>query len=444
MTDSNANNDNQDRLAQLRADVERLVTEAREMAEGRTAGDMTAEELARLEEIDQLVDHYQEQITARERLGRLTATRETGNPTRRSAPSGAQDNSARTVRDRRCGFAHFGEYAQALIQDARGGADPRLAQLAATTYSSEGVGADGGYLVPPDFMDRVMSYVGDQASLYSRCQRTPANYAINWPVDENPPWSSSGPQAYWEGEAASLTASKVNVRSAGQKLNKLTALCPVTDELLDDAPQMGAYLETVIARRLRWKVDFAILQGTGVGMPLGLLNAGATKTVAKEGSQTADTVTDGNIFAMWNGVFGDFRGNAIWIANQDIETQLMTMVVAGSSSDVPVWLPAGSPFANLASAPNGTLFGRPLLYHQACETLGDKGDLFFADLSQYLIAEKTPGPQFATSIHLYFDQGLQAVRATWRLTGMPLFSTTISARDGSATYSPFCVLAERA
>ena len=128
--------------------------------------------------------------------------------------------------------------------------------------------------------------------------------------------------------------------------------------------------------------------------------------------------------------------------NQDIEPQLFKMVVAGTSSDIPVWLPPGQN-NSLANAPNGTLMGRPILPHQACETLGDHGDILFCDMSQYLIGYKTAGPNFSTSIHLYFDQGLTAVRATWRLTGMPKWSTTIAARDGSATYSPFVSLAER-
>ena len=147
---------------------------------------------------------------------------------------------------------------------------------------------------------------------------------------------------------------------------------------------------------------------------------------------------------MWAACWGEFRGNATWLLNQDVEPQLFAMVVAGSSSDVPVWLPAGSPMSNLANAPNGTLLGRPIVPHQACETLGDHGDILLCDLRQYIIGYKTAGPQFASSIHLYFDYGMTAVRATWRLAGMPKGSTTIAARDGSATYSPFVSLAERA
>jgi HK97 family phage major capsid protein len=443
--------DSQDRIAQLRGKVEKLVAEAKKLAEGRKAADMSAEDISRLEEIDSEVTFLREQLQARERLLRLTAEPQDGEPEprRRTGPlPDAQNRAARpaALRDPTAGFAHMGDFALACVRASQPQAqlDQRLAQMAPTTYSTEGTGADGGYLIPPEFSLRVMDYINEQSSLYSMVDKTPVNHALNWPVDEEAPWSSSGPQAYWEGEADQYTESKLKIRTAGMRLNKLVALCPVSDELMGDAPQLGAYLQSVISKKLRWKVDDAILNGTGVGMPLGILNAPCLKTVAKEGSQTATTVNSSNVFKMYQALWGDYRPSAVWLYNQDVEVQLYTMVVAGASSDVPVWLPAGSPYANLAAAPNGTLFGRPVYPHQGCQTLGAEGDIYFADMGQYIIGYKTAGPAFAESMHLYFDYGLTAVRATWRLAGMPKWSTTIAANNGSATYSPFVSLAVRA
>jgi len=438
-------NEEQDRLSQLRANLEKLRGEAKAIAEGRQAAEMSADDIARLEEIESQVDYTSQQIEARERIGRLTAepTHQAQGSQRRTAPLLAAGSSQRSL-DPRCGFLHFGDFAQAIAMAGTPQAqiDPRLAQMAPSTYSVEGVGADGGYAVPPEFSATIMKYVGEEGSLYERVDKTPVNNHLNWPVDEESPWSTSGPQAYWEGEGDLYTQSKVKLRTAGVRLNKLVALCPVTDELLEDAPQLATYLTSVISSKLRWKVDFAILQGTGAGMPLGILKAPCLKTIAEESAQTNDTVNSTNVIKMYNALYGQFRGNAVWIMNQDVEPQLFKMVIAGSSSDVPVWLPPGN-FNALANAPNGTLFGRPIIPHQACETLGDAGDISFCDLSQYIIGYKSAGPQFASSIHLYFDYGMTAVRATWRLAGMPKWSTTIAAREGGATYSPFVTLGER-
>ncbi|MFA6046829.1 MAG: phage major capsid protein [Phycisphaerales bacterium] len=437
--------DDQDRLAQLRADIDRLRGEARAMSEGRQAVDMSADEIARLEEIESEVTFRQEQVQARERIERLTSDAQGGSPPgRRTAPAGAGDGGRGFPRDPRAGFSHFGDFAQSVAMAGRrdAGLDQRLASMAPTSFSSEGAGADGGYLIPPEFSSQIMRYIGEQGSLFNLVSKTPVNNHLNWPVDQESPWSTSGPQAYWEGEGDQYTQSKLKIRTAGMRLNKLVALCPVTDELLEDAAQLATYLESVIAAKMRWKVDFAILQGTGAGMPLGILKAPALKTVAEESGQTNDTVNSTNILKMYSALWGDFRGSAVWVMNQDVEPQLPKMVVAGSSSDIPVWLPPGQN-NSLANAPNGTLMGRPIIPHQACETLGDAGDISFIDFSQYIIGYKTAGPQMAYSIHLYFDYGMTAVRATWRLAGMPKWSTTIAARDGSATYSPFVTLGER-
>lgn len=446
----------EDVIAQLRKDAESLREEARGLTEGRQAVDLKDDEIARLEEIESLVTYKDEQIAHEERIVRLTGRagdggggQNTGQRVTEPLQQGqAQGQGGRQVmgrQDPRAGFADLGEFTLAVARAGKSDAQAmqRLAQLAPSTYSSEGAGTDGGYLIPPEFTAQVMDYIQDQHSIYSKVDKTPVNHALNWPVDEDPPWSSNGPQAYWEGEANQYTESKINIRTAGMRLNKLVAICPVTDELMEDAPQMAAYLRSVISKKLRWKVDYAILQGTGAGMPLGILNAPCLKVQDEDGAQAADTVNTQNILEMYSSLFGDFRGNAVWIHNQDVEPQLMQMVLAGTSSDVPVYLPSGTGYGALAGAPQSLLMGRPIYPHQACNTIGDEGDIILGDFSQYLIGYKSAGPQFAESIHLYFDYGMTAVRATWRLAGMPKWSKKIDARDGSATYSPFVTLQER-
>lgn len=449
----------EDVIAQLRTQNEELREEARQLAEGHKAVDLKDKEIARLEEIESLTTHNDEQIAHEERIIRLTGRGSAGgdgatNGQRRTEPW--QQGQARTQdggrqsymgrQDPTAGFANMGEFMQHVARAGKNDAQSmqRLAQLAPSTYSSEGAGGDGGYLIPPEFTQQVMEYINEEHSIYSKVDKTPVNNHLNWPVDEEAPWSTSGPQAYWEGESDQYTQSKLKIRTAGMRLNKLVALCPVTDELMEDAPQLAAYLRSVISKKLRWKVDFGILQGTGVGMPLGILNAPCLKSVAKEAGQAADTVTSTNILKMYNALFGDFRGGASWLHNQDVEPQLMQMVLAGSSSDVPVYLPSGTGYGALAGSPQSLLMGRPIYPHQACETIGDHGDIVLGDWSQYVVGYKSAGPQFAESIHLYFDYGMTAVRATWRLAGMPKWSTPIAARDGSATYSPFVSLAARA
>lgn len=455
--------DHNERIAALRDEIETIRGQAQAMAEGRVLSDFTDEETAQLEEMQERIAYNESQIASRERLMAIAHRGDDGEapPARRSAMldgagggraahggrlPGSQTSLAQMARrDPAFGFRSMGDFAYCVNRAGLQGVRPdeRLANMAPTTWSNESAGADGGYLVPPEFSSTIMQYIGEQGSLFSLCEKTPVNSAIEWAVDQDAPWSTNGPTANWEGEAHQASESKVNLKPAGAKLNKLICLCPVSDELMADAPQFAAYLERTIGKKMRWKVDYGILNGTGAGMPLGVLKAPALKTVAKEGGQSADTINSTNIMKMWMGCFGDFRGRAVWVFNQDCEVQLMSMVVAGSSSDVPVYLPNGPANAAMAGTPQTTIMGRPAIPHQACQTLGDLGDIMLIDFSQYLIGYKTMGPVVSASIHLYFDYDLMAVKTVWRLTGLPLWSTTIAAANGSATYGPFVALAAR-
>ncbi|MGE0724808.1 MAG: phage major capsid protein, partial [Alphaproteobacteria bacterium] len=81
---------------------------------------------------------------------------------------------------------------------------------------------------------------------------------------------------------------------------------------------------------------------------------------------------------------------------------------------------------------------------EACSTLGDKGDLIFADLSQYMTLTKGQQIRTDVSMHLYFDQGLQAFRFTFRVNGQPWWGSSITPQFGNQTRSCFVTLDERA
>ena len=108
-----------------------------------------------------------------------------------------------------------------------------------------------------------------------------------------------GVQTYWEGEADELTGSKPKFRQLELSLKKLTGLCYATDELLQDAAALEAVIRQAFAEEFGFKIDDAILDGSGEGEPLGILNSGAIVKVEKEKDQT-DTITVENLIKMWN------------------------------------------------------------------------------------------------------------------------------------------------
>jgi len=420
---------------------------------------LTAAEAQELDALLAAGDSLDGEIERRAKLEARAAALATPQP-RRVDPAAAARNvegegSRRvpaTPVDARGGFRNFGDFAQAVMRGSiRGGqVDDRLRPLAASlsTYSSEGLGADGGFAVPTEFRSTIMQAVQAEESLLGRTdqQQTSSN---NWtvPTDETTPWQSSGGiQAYWEGEAAAHTQSKISLKEQTLKLHKLSCLVPVTEELLDDAPSLESYLLTKVPAKMNYKINDAIVAGNGVGMPLGILNSPALVTVSKESSQAADTLLAQNVFKMYSRMYGPWRSSAVWLINQDVEPQMFGMTVAvknvagtenvgGSVVYVPPNGISGSPF--------GSLMGRPVLPMESCKTVGDVGDILFFCPSQYVTVAKTSGFKSQWSIHFWFDQDVAAFKTTFRLGGQPWLQAAISRANGSNTLSSIVALEAR-
>ncbi len=187
-----------------------------------------------------------------------------------------------------------------------------------------------------------------------------------------------------------------------------------------------------------FQISRAILAGDGIGKPKGLWNSNSTVVVDKESGQAADTVVFENIVKMWSRLQSSCMPNSVWIINQDLLPQLMQMTMPGNN-----W-PAYVPPGGLSVAPYGTLMGRPVIFHEAAETLGDLGDITLVDLKTYLILKKSGGIKVAESMHLYFDYGLQAFRFTFRLSGSSWWKDPVNPRSGSGnTLGCGVVLQER-
>ena len=345
----------------------------------------------------------------------------------------------RSEDDKSFGFKRLGEFFQTVKTACvpGGTTDVRLTKAALSSFANENVGADGGYLVPTEYADKIYANVwADDGLLAQTDQLTISRNSMTFVTDENTPWGSSGVQTYWVEEAGAITQSKPALKYDTLRLSKIAALCPATDELLSDANAAESLLASRAGDAIRYAVEDAILFGTGAGQPLGILNAGCLVTQAKKAAQAADTVVAENIVNMYARMMHRPNGNAVWICNADCLPQLFTM----SLNNNPLYLPN----MQLADAPYGTLFGRPLIISQHCNTVGDLGDIFFADLSQYVTVVKAGGVDSARSMHLWFDQATEAFRFSMRIAGQPWMGAAVDSDNSADDVSPFVTLAARA
>jgi HK97 family phage major capsid protein len=364
---------------------------------------------------------------------------------------GLRNTRLSTVEERqRWGFTNMGEFAQAVRTAVvnPSAMDQRLIQnAAATTYGSEGAGADGGFAVPPEWRSEIMKLVDAEDSLLSRCdQQTVSGNSITFPIDETTAWQSTGGiLSYWDAEAAAMTQSKPALKDLTLKLNRLTALVPVTEELLEDSSAMSSYVTGKAGEKLAFKVNDSIVNGTGVGQPLGIMNAACKVAVAKVTSQVAATFHAKNAVAMMARMPASSFARAVWLINQDVLPQIMQLgfpVTDGTTTVAGAGALYMGPGQLQGTSAYGSLLGRPIIVTEACATLGAEGDVILADMSKYLAVVKG-SLRSDVSIHLWFDQNITAFRFVLRMNGQPWLSTAITRKNGNNTLSHFVTTAVR-
>ncbi len=371
-------------------------------------------------------------------------------------PAGARIETRDNQRDApNHGFTTFGEFSLAVLRAGIGnGADPRLvlgagglpdvnaASTAPGSMGNEANGADGGYLVPPEFSKNIVQTAYNQNdSFLPMTDNIPiTGNNMTFPVDETTPWGTGGIKAYWAEEGGAGTESKARLDPAMLRLKKLMALVPITEEMMSDSSALGAYVQGKTPEAISFETNKALWEGNGAGKPKGYFNAtGLRVTVSKEGSQAAATVLPQNVSKMRARMAARSFRRALWMINNDVLPQLDAMAYITDATNAPIYKPEGGKFGY------GTLLGKDVMVTDFNETVGTIGDLALVDWGMYrTITKAGAGVETATSMHFWFDRGITAFRASFRIDGQPAVTKPVTPNKGSNTLSPIVVLETRA
>ena len=315
-------------------------------------------------------------------------------------------------------------------------------------WLNEGTDEQGGYLVPADIGQHIRADAledtivrGSGARVYPlRGNRI----TISADVDETHATTFfGGVTVYRPAEHGVKTESKPTFRQIELTLHKLVVLVRATDEVMEDSVlALEQDITYKAGQAISFQEDDDFINGTGVGMALGLMNhldtgGGAVITQAIQPLQPAATIVFENIVDMWTSLYARAR-NPVWLMNKNCFPQLASMNMAVGAGGWPVWMPAGG----ISGLPYQTLMGIPIIYTEKCQTLGTMGDIILVDWSQYAIAEKAGGIQSASSMHVYFTYDEQLFRFVLRYDGQPTWRVPLTPHNGTVT-SPYVVLHTR-
>lgn len=328
---------------------------------------------------------------------------------------------------------------------------------------AEGSGVTGGYTVPPQFMNELLTIAAEDGFIEQKAKVIPMNSrTAQWPMLDITTAQSTGTSPYfggilaqWQPEAASINESEPQFRLTDWTAWDLVLYAVSSNQLLaDNGIGLDALLTQLFGQAITWYKEFAFLQGSGAGatMPLGVLNAPATLAVSR---LVANRFLMADAAAMMARLQVRSWDDACWIVHQSVLPQLILMVDGGSAAGAfgtgastsyvggnrLAWLPPmGADGKGPAGVklPQAFLNGLPLYVTEKLPQLGSRGSVMLVDWSRYVIGQRLD-LQIDVSPHFLFRNNQLAWRVIARCDGKPWLNNVITDQSGW-TVSPFVIL----
>jgi len=212
------------------------------------------------------------------------------------------------------------------------------------------------------------------------------------------------------------------LRSIELTAKKGAIFVDASSELVEDGLGFDAQLELAMKKSLSLSMDYYLLQGSGAGQPLGVVNSPGVVTVSAEGGQNAATVVYSNVVKMFARMYPAGRSKAIWICNETCLSQLLTMSLA---------IGTGGSVITVLRESNGqlTILGRPVILTPNLPAVGDLNDLIFVDLSQYCMGIRREIKLERSNIPGWTSD-LMSYRILVRFDGQGMWSDVLKPRNG--------------
>lgn len=331
-------------------------------------------------------------------------------------------------------FESFGEFIHS-IRFKRD--DPRLAAQYDTREQSMGVGEEGGFMVPNQFRDQILSLDVQDAIVRPRATIIPAGSppdasitmpALNQSAAEN---MYGGVEFEWIGEGQAKPETDIKLKDVTWTPHEVAGHVVITDKLLRNWSAAGPFISEQFRKAKVALEDTTFLtSGTGVAQPLSVLNSPAAITIPRG---TANLIVYQDLVNIEQAAREIGFSAYTYIGSPTIKSQLNTIVDPGSAGTL-IWR------RDAVSGAPSDLMGRDFNFNERSPGLGTAGDLMLVDMSMYIIKDGS-GPFIASSEHVHFTKNKTVMKMFWNTDGHPWIEAPIPLEgDATSLVSPFVIL----
>ena len=274
---------------------------------------------------------------------------------------------------------------------------------------SEGVDADGGYLVPEEFERQIVSALDDENVVRKLAKVITTQHERKIPI------ATGHSTAQWTAENAAYTESNPSFGQKQIDAFKLTDLCRVSIELLQDSAfDIEGYLRDEFARAFGIAEEQAFCVGTGSGQPTGIFTANGGQvgvTAAANNAITAD-----ELISLVYALKSPYRRNAKFLMN---DATISAIRKLKDGNGVYLWQPS------LQAGEPDELLGYDLYTSPYVPTMASSAyTVAFGDFKNYWIGDRA-GRTVQRLNELYATNGQIGYVATERVDGKVILTEGI-------------------
>ena len=242
----------------------------------------------------------------------------------------------------------------------------------------ESVPTNGGYLIPTEFHDEIITALTGENVLrqISRVITTSTQHEVVI--------QATAPTADFIGEGQNINLSTETFNKKTIGAYKLAAGCSVTNELLADSfYDIEQHLLTEFSKAIGTREENAFLNGDGNGQPLGILltmDADTTTTITSSGT----AITADDVINLAYSLKRPYRKNACWLMN---DTTLAEIRKLKDATQNYIW--TQNLLTDDNNLPSMNLLGFPVYTSEYMPSIeSEKIPILFGDFTRFIIGQR--------------------------------------------------------